>query len=117
MTPFLSRYLPPNRRARTVGSFVTAYSATLRPTTVQAPSVANSPGKWGQLELKTTTVCDFKRLTAPGPQAQIRPMNKPQSIVPIERIASRIYLIRSEKVMLDSDLAELYGVSTSALNQ
>ncbi len=44
-------------------------------------------------------------------------MTKPQSIVPIERIASRIYLIRSEKVMLDSDLAELYGVSTSALNQ
>ena len=56
-------------------------------------------------------------MTAPGPHAQIRPMTKPQSIVPIERIASRIYLIRSEKVMLDSDLAELYGVSTSALNQ
>ncbi len=66
---------------------------------------------------RSTAVCDFKRLTAPGPHAQIRPMTKPQSIVPIERIASRIYLIRSEKVMLDSDLAELYGVSTSALNQ
>jgi hypothetical protein len=38
-------------------------------------------------------------------------------IIPLERIASRIYLIRGEKVMDDRDLAGLYGVSTSALNQ
>jgi hypothetical protein len=38
-------------------------------------------------------------------------------IIPAERIASRIYLIRGQKVMADSDLAELYGVPTSALNQ
>jgi hypothetical protein len=38
-------------------------------------------------------------------------------LIPVERIASRIYLIRGEKVMLDSDLAELYAVPTSALNQ
>lgn len=38
-------------------------------------------------------------------------------IVPIERIASSIYLIRNQKVMLDTDLAKLYDVSTSALNQ
>ena len=44
-------------------------------------------------------------------------MTKAQSIIPVERIASRIYLIRGEKVMLDSHLAELYGVPTSALNQ
>ena len=45
-------------------------------------------------------------------------MAKPQAaIIPVERIASRIYLIRGEKVILDSDLAELYGVPTSALNQ
>ena len=44
---------------------------------------------------------------------------KPQSksVVPIERIASSIYLIRGEKVMLDYDLADLYGVPTKALNQ
>jgi hypothetical protein len=35
----------------------------------------------------------------------------------IERIASRIYVIRGEKVMLDSDLAELYGVQTKVLLQ
>src|ERR1700674_5141446 len=44
-------------------------------------------------------------------------MAAPQPIIPVERIASRIYLIRGEKVMLDADLAELYGVPTAALNQ
>ncbi len=36
----------------------------------------------------------------------------PQSI-----IVSKIFLIRGRKVMLDRDLAELYGVSTKVLNQ
>lgn len=40
-----------------------------------------------------------------------------QAVIPIERIAEQIYLIRGEKVMLDSDLAALYGVTTGALNQ
>ncbi len=44
-------------------------------------------------------------------------MVKSQSIIPIERIASRIYLIRGEKVMLDKDLADLYGVTTGRLNE
>jgi hypothetical protein len=44
-------------------------------------------------------------------------MAKTDSILPIERIASQIYLIRGQKVMLDSDLAALYGVPTKALNQ
>ena len=39
------------------------------------------------------------------------------SIIPIERIESRIYVIRGKKVMLDRDLAELYGVKTQVLNQ
>jgi len=37
--------------------------------------------------------------------------------VPIERIASKIYLIRDIRVMLDRDLAELYGVETKVLKQ
>ena len=37
--------------------------------------------------------------------------------VPIETVAYRILLIRGEKVMLDADLAELYGVPTKVLNQ
>ena len=36
--------------------------------------------------------------------------------VPVELIERRIYLIRGQKVMLDSDLAELYGVTTGNLN-
>jgi hypothetical protein len=39
------------------------------------------------------------------------------NLVPIERIASKIYLIRDIRVMLDRDLAELYGVETRVLNQ
>ena len=42
---------------------------------------------------------------------------KQNSIVPLERIESHIYLFRGEKVMLDADLAELYGVETKALNR
>ncbi|MEA3416520.1 MAG: ORF6N domain-containing protein [Thermodesulfobacteriota bacterium] len=38
-------------------------------------------------------------------------------MIPIERIASKIYLIRNMKVMLDRDLAELYAVETKVLKQ
>lgn len=39
------------------------------------------------------------------------------SLVPIERIENAIYLIRGEKVMVDRDLALLYGVETKMLNR
>lgn len=32
-------------------------------------------------------------------------------------IQSRIYVIRGQKIMMDRDLAELYGVETRTLNQ
>lgn len=38
-------------------------------------------------------------------------------IMIIESIQQKIYLIRRQKVMLDSDLADLYDVSTKVLNQ
>src|SRR5208337_3919348 len=44
-------------------------------------------------------------------------MARAQDIIPVESIASRIYLMRGEKVMLDSDLAQLYGVQTMRLNE
>jgi len=34
-----------------------------------------------------------------------------------EKVISKIYLIRDKKVMLDRDLAEMYGVETRVLNQ
>jgi len=39
------------------------------------------------------------------------------SLIPPERIDHSILLIREQKVMLDKDLAKLYGVSTKAFNQ
>ncbi|MEK6656711.1 MAG: ORF6N domain-containing protein [Nitrospirota bacterium] len=39
------------------------------------------------------------------------------AIVPVEVIEGKIYLIRGQKVMLDRDLAQLYGVETRVLNQ
>ena len=36
---------------------------------------------------------------------------------PLERIVSRILLLRGQKVILDADLAELYGVSTGRFNE
>jgi len=39
------------------------------------------------------------------------------ALVPVERIETAILLIRGQKVMLDRDLAELYGVETRVLKQ
>jgi hypothetical protein len=41
-------------------------------------------------------------------------MNK---IIPLDVIERRIFLLRKQKVMLDADLAALYGVTTKVLNQ
>lgn len=38
------------------------------------------------------------------------------SMIPAERIEQNIFLIRGHKVMLDADLAALYGVETKSLN-
>jgi ORF6N domain len=40
-----------------------------------------------------------------------------KEVIPIERIARAILVIRREKVMLDSDLAALYGLTTENLNK
>lgn len=45
------------------------------------------------------------------------PKKKSTSLVPAERIEKNILSIRGHKVMLDADLADLYGVTTGALNQ
>lgn len=37
--------------------------------------------------------------------------------VPVERIEDRILLVRGHKVLLDADLAALYGVTTKRLNE
>ena len=44
-------------------------------------------------------------------------MSKSIAAIPIERVEQAILLIRGEKVILDADLALLYGVSTTRLNE
>jgi ribosomal protein L21 len=43
--------------------------------------------------------------------------SKSDLIVPDEIVMSKILLIRGKKVMIDKDLAELYGVPTKRLNE
>jgi hypothetical protein len=40
-----------------------------------------------------------------------------KDISPIEPIEGQIYTLRGKRVMLDADLARLYGVTTSRLNE
>ena len=44
-------------------------------------------------------------------------MSGPGAIIPVGQIDHCILLIRGQRVILDSDLARLYGVTTSRLNE
>ena len=44
-------------------------------------------------------------------------MPEKKAIVPVGKIEQRILLIRGEKVIVDADLAEFYGVPTKRLNE
>lgn len=44
-------------------------------------------------------------------------MSEKAEPIPVERIERGIFVMRGQRVMLDADLAELYGVPTKALNQ
>ena len=50
----------------------------------------------------------------------MRPQRKDRFVaqtIPVEQVERKIYWIRGHKVMVDSDLAELYGVTTKRLNE
>jgi len=47
----------------------------------------------------------------------VKRSGKTAVIVPLERVTQSILMIRGQKVMLDADLAELYGVTTKRLNE
>lgn len=47
----------------------------------------------------------------------VEEQNKEIVIVDDKTIKEKIYLIRGQRVMLDTDLAEIYGYSTRAFNQ
>jgi len=44
-------------------------------------------------------------------------MNDPRLIVPVERVQRSILILRGQRVILDADLAKLYGVTTKRLNE
>lgn len=44
-------------------------------------------------------------------------MSAKEALIPAERVEGMILLIRGQRVMLDADLAELYGVPTKRLNE
>jgi len=44
-------------------------------------------------------------------------MAKTNFVIPVEKIERSIFLIRGQRVMIDRDLADLYGVPTKVLNQ
>jgi phage regulator Rha-like protein len=48
---------------------------------------------------------------------QSKPLNAKQLAIPAELIERRIYVIRDQKVMIDSDLADLYQILTKNLNR
>ncbi|NLX25716.1 MAG: ORF6N domain-containing protein [Lentisphaerae bacterium] len=45
------------------------------------------------------------------------PMKEPLSIIPLNNIRALIYTVRGEQVMLDRDLANIYGVENKRLNE
>jgi hypothetical protein len=57
-----------------------------------------------------------RRSLLPFPKGA-RQMSKSLVRMPLERIEGIILLIRGEKVILDADLAKLYGVTTTRLNE
>lgn len=44
-------------------------------------------------------------------------MKPDKDILPIEQIEGQIYTVRGKRIMLDADLAKLYGVATRRLNE
>jgi hypothetical protein len=50
-------------------------------------------------------------------QPQVIGMVNRKSLIPVDRIEKAILLIRGQKIMLDADLAALYGVETKVLVQ
>ena len=66
------------------------------------------------LRRDAVAICD--RILGNGIRAELTMASKDLP-VPVERIEKALLIIRGEKVLLDKDLALLYGVSTSVLNK
>src|SRR5258706_10623227 len=63
-----------------------------------------------------STLFPYTTLFRSRPMSRHYKKNK-TALVAIEAIASRIVVLRGQRVMLDADLAALYGVTTKRLNR
>ena len=52
-----------------------------------------------------------------NPNTSMRKKSSPDALIPLDEIQQMVRVVRGQRVMLDFDLAQLYGVPTSALNQ
>lgn len=68
--------------------------------------------RYGILTISLYAIAMPKKINKNKNAAQSLP-----ALVPTERIANMILLLRGVKVMIDRDLAELYGVETKVFNQ
>ena len=53
----------------------------------------------------------------PPLRSRVMPKLKKKRVIPDEVVMNKIIMVRSQKIMIDRDLAELYGVTTKQLNQ
>lgn len=67
--------------------------------------------------LANVAVNSYKSLIMDTNEKQPRDEAPDELMLPDEVVAQKIYLIRGKKVMLDRDLAELYGVETKRLKE
>jgi hypothetical protein len=72
-----------------------------------------------EIEKGLATLCDIIGIRTDQVKVarlpQVIGMVNKKSLIPVDRIEKAILLIRGQKVMLDADLAELYGVETKML--
>jgi ORF6N domain len=81
--------------------------------TGKAPDLA---GEAKRVNLNPVTPDDIPTLSVTLEETMAKKSDA-QDLIPLEAIEGRIFVLRGHRVMLDRDLAGLYGVETRALNQ
>jgi ORF6N domain len=96
-----------------------AASMLLRSLSAVSQSLASKPRE-AELVcfLVTRGICEyFGQLVALATRAAALSIAEVEQLPAVESISDRIIPFRGQRVMLDADLARLYGVSTSRLNE
>ena len=80
-------------------------------------NVCKTECAWLNLSKPTNLKLIRMEITICDPRDWCLTMNRTLVRVPVERVEKAILLIRGEKVILDADLAALYGISTKRLKE